>query len=110
PDEKTLSRVIGREVVAVTARTGRGLSELRAAVDRALRSERRSDWVWTPSPALRADLDAVKAALPPAWRAPARVGADLPGSDDAIALWALTCIEQGDEADELTGVPAELRA
>jgi ferrous iron transport protein B len=110
PDAQALSRVIGREVVAVTARTGRGLSELRAAVDRALRCERRSDWVWTPSPQLRADLDAVKAALPAAWRSPARLGAELPGSDDAIALWALTCIESGDEADELTGVPAELRA
>jgi ferrous iron transport protein B len=110
PDAKALSRLIGREVVAVTARTGRGLDELRAAVDRALRTERRSDWVWTPSPGLRADLDAVKAALPEAWRAKARYGVDLPGSDDAIALWALTCIESGEEADELVGVPAEIRA
>ena len=110
PDDKALSRLIGREVISVTARTGRGLPELRAAVDRALRTERRSDWVWTPSPELRADLDAVKAALPPAWRTPARLGADLPGSDDAIALWALTCIDSGDEADELVGVPKELRA
>lgn len=110
PDTKALARLIGREVVAVTARTGRGLPELRAAVDRALRTERHSEWVWTPSPQLRADLDAVKAAMPPAWRASARYGADLPGSDDALALWALTCIDSGDEADELIGVPAEVRA
>ncbi len=110
PDAKALSRAIGREVVPVTARTGRGLDELRAAVDRALRAERRSDWVWTPSPALRASLDAVKAALPASWRSQQRLGVDLPGSDDAIALWALTCIDSGEEADELVGVPEELRA
>jgi ferrous iron transport protein B len=110
PDAKALSALIGREVVAVTARTGRGLVELRAAVDRVLRTERRSDWVWTPSAKLRGDLDAVKAALPEAWRSKARLGVDLPGSDDAIALWALTCIDSGEEADELVGVPPELRA
>jgi ferrous iron transport protein B len=110
PDPKALSALIGSEVVAVTARTGRGLPELRAAIDRALRAERRSDWVWSPSPRLRADLDAVKAALPDAWRARRRIGIDLPGSDDALALWALTCLESGDEADELHGVAPEVRA
>src|SRR3569623_344805 len=81
PDPKALSRQIGREGVAVTARTGRGLDELRAAIDRALRTERRSDWQWTPSPSLRASLDAVKAALPACWRSQARNGVDVPGSD-----------------------------
>ncbi|HET7500515.1 MAG TPA: FeoB small GTPase domain-containing protein, partial [Kofleriaceae bacterium] len=44
PDPRALSETLGCEVVAVTARTGRGLDDLRAAVDRALRSERRAIW------------------------------------------------------------------
>ena len=110
PDPRALAELLGCEVVAVTARTGRGLPELRAAVDRALRAERRPAWVWTPSPALRGQLDAIAAALPARWRSEARYRQALPAADDALALWALACIETGgDDADELTGVPDELR-
>ncbi len=107
PDPRALSELLGCEVVAVTARTRRGLPELIAAIDRALRAERRARWTWTPSPALRAHVDAVRAALPDAWRSTARYGVDLPAADDSVALWALGCI---DHEDELIGVPAELRA
>ena len=119
PDARALGALVGCEVVAVTARTRRGLDELTRAVDRALRRERRALWKWTPSPALRADLDAVRASLPASWRADARYGA-LPEAaatvalstdlDDALALWALTCLEGGDDSDELVDIPPDLRA
>jgi ferrous iron transport protein B len=112
PSERELAAVLGCEVVAVTARTRRGLDELRAAVDRALRSERRAIWHWQPGPALRARLDAVREALPATWRSATRYGAPLAAGDDALALWALTCIEPrtgGPDDDELE-VPEVLRA
>ncbi len=109
PDPRALGALLGCEVVAVTARTRAGLPELVAAIDRALRTDRRPVWRWSPSPALRAHLDAV--ALPEAWRAQARYGAAIETGDDALALWALTCVEPrtGIDDDELE-VPAELRA
>jgi len=112
PSPRDLAAVLGCEVVAVTARTRRGLDDLRAAVDRALRSERRAIWHWEPGPGLRRRLDAVRGALPESWRSATRYGAPLPASDDALALWALTCIEPrtgGPDDDELE-VPELLRA
>jgi ferrous iron transport protein B len=110
PDARQLGALLECEIVAVTARTKRGLTELGAAIDRALRSERRTHRHWAPSPGLRASLDAVLAALPPSWRSTARYRADLPVADEAVALWALTCIESGEGGDELVGVPPELRS
>ncbi len=103
PDAAKLGALLGCEVVAVTARTKRGLKELVAAIDRALRKDRVAVWRWTPSPALRGHLDSVRAALPSSWRSE--------HGDDALALWALTCVEPrtGNDDDELD-VPAELRA
>jgi ferrous iron transport protein B len=110
PDARKLAELVDCEIIPVTARTKRGLPELVAAIDRALRSERRARWRWTPSPALRRDLDTVVAALPASWRSNARYHAPLPGADDAVALWALTCVDNSEQdADELVGVPPELR-
>jgi ferrous iron transport protein B len=112
PGARELAAVLDCEVVAVTARTRAGLDELKAAVDRALRSERRAIWHWQPSAALRGRLDAVRDALPETWRSAHRHGAALPAADDALALWALTCIEPrsgGPDDDELE-VPDSLRA
>jgi ferrous iron transport protein B len=112
PDPRALAEVLGCEVVAVIARTRHGLDELRAAVDRALRRERRAIWHWQPGPALRTRLDAIRDALPPSWQSATRYGAPLPAADDALALWALTCIEPvtgGPDDDELV-VPPALRA
>src|SRR5262249_26217364 len=76
--------------------------ELAAAVDRALRSERTASWLWKPSAALRGHLDAVRDALPSGWRDGV--------ADQAVALWALTCIdEEAEDSDELVGIPPELR-
>jgi ferrous iron transport protein B len=112
PDPRALAQVLGCEVVAVTARTGRGLDDLRAAIDRALRTERQAIWQWQPGRELRRRLDAVRDVLPEAWRSTARHGAPLAEADDALALWALTCVEPrtgGADDDELE-VPDGLRA
>ncbi|NVB83119.1 MAG: ferrous iron transport protein B [Kofleriaceae bacterium] len=122
PDARALATLLGCEVVPVIARTRSGLPELVAAIDRALRSERRASWMWRPSATLRGHLDAIREALPASWHARERYdGRDDALADDAIALWALTCIEGAgrtdtaaasldDESDELVGVPPELRA
>ena len=122
PDARGLAAAFGCEVVEVTARTKRGLQEVVAAIDRARRTERLSRWRWNPSAKMRAHFDAVKATFPESWRASSRYGADQggpvmertsgrwgAGSDDALALWALTCVETGADGDELTGIPTELR-
>lgn len=119
PDPRALGELLGCEVVAVTARTGHGLTELTAAVDRTLRGDRTARWRWTPSAALRATLDEVREALPASWRSATRYGAMLDpdttaAADDALALWSVVCLEPpaaggGAEGDELE-VPAELRA
>jgi len=106
PDSKALARAFGCEVVPVIARTGSGLVELVAAIDRTLRAERGSRWQWKPSAVLRGHLDAVRAALPTGWRAAERYNKPDDTADDALALWALTCI---DSEDELV-VPGNLRA
>jgi ferrous iron transport protein B len=111
PDARALSELVGCEIVAVTARTKRGLPELIAAIDRAARAERRAHWVWSPAPALRVQLDVVRAVLPASWRSSARYGTAVTAGDDAIALWALTCFDDSEhEADELQGVPPDFRA
>ena len=112
PNPRELAEVLGCEVVPVIARTRAGLDELRAAVDRVLRTERRAVWRWQPGSELRARLDAIRAALPEPWRSDERYGAALPEADAALALWALTCIEPrtgGHDDDELH-VPEGLRA
>jgi ferrous iron transport protein B len=111
PDAAAFAKLIGCPVVPVIARTRKGLDELLAAVERALHGDRKSAWQWQPSPQLRAHVDAVKTALPESWRASTRYAAVDELADDAIALWALTCLESdGREADELVGVPHDLRA
>jgi ferrous iron transport protein B len=108
PDARALGDLLGCEVVAVTARTKRGLSELVAAIARASRKDRVASFRWHASPALRAHLDAI--ALPTAWKASVRYGKDVAHADDALALWALTCIDNSaHDSDELT-VPLGLRA
>jgi ferrous iron transport protein B len=109
PDPRALRETLGCEVVPVTARLGKGLQELGAAIDRVIRSDRRAAWTWEPSRALRSQLEAVRAVLPETWRSTARYGHDLADADNALALWALTCLDVGEDGDELVGVPDSLR-
>ncbi|HEX5064129.1 MAG TPA: ferrous iron transport protein B, partial [Kofleriaceae bacterium] len=111
PDARALAALVGCDVIPVIARTRKGTGELLGAIDRVLRAERTAAWLWTPSTELRTHLDAVRTALPDSWRATARYGAASDRADDALALWALTCLESDpSEADELVGVPDALRA
>ncbi|MBC7974150.1 MAG: 50S ribosome-binding GTPase, partial [Myxococcales bacterium] len=67
PDPAALSKLLGCDVVAVTARTKSGLPDLVAAIDRAMRSDRAVVRRWEPSTVLREHLDRVRAAVPEAW-------------------------------------------
>jgi ferrous iron transport protein B len=97
PDPAVIARAIGCEVVPVVARTRVGLDRLLAAIDRAVTTgDRAARFRWSPGPALRATIDAVK---------PALTAAGWP-DDDATALWALQSI---DRDDELEHVPAGVR-
>ena len=119
PDARALGTLLGCEVIPVTARTKRGLSDLLAAINRAARMERQPVWAWTPSPALREHLDAIRAVMPASWATAQRYGTGtagpgLPGAalaEDALLLWALTCIDNDlHDGDELMHVPADMRA
>ena len=118
PDPRALGEVLGCEVVAVTARTRAGITDLVAAIELAMRASRRALRRWTPAPPLRAAIDAVRPALPEAWTARTRHGATAaatdgaPDPDDALALWALTSIEPrtGAGDDDELDVPDALRA
>jgi ferrous iron transport protein B len=101
PDPAALGALLGCDVVPVTARTRAGLPELVSAIERALRAEHRAVRRWEPSPALRTALDAIRPALP------RHAGVDA----DALALWALTCIEPrtGSPDDDELAVPDALR-
>lgn len=121
PDPRALGAVLGCEVVGVTARTRAGIPELVAAIERALRAERRAIRRWTPEAPLGEALEAVRPALPEAWRrarppgvavADATAAGDAADADAALALWALTCIEPrtGTHDDDELEVPDALRA
>ncbi|ACY16731.1 ferrous iron transport protein B [Haliangium ochraceum] len=102
PEPERLAQVLGCEVVAVVARERRGLGELRAAMQRAVRaagsggSGAEMRWRFTPSDALAGRISRVREALPEGWL-----------DCDAMALWALMSV---DDDDELTLIPASLRS
>ncbi len=96
PDAAAMARQLGCEVIPVVAAQGRGVDELRAAIARRIRDDRREEiWHWEPSPWLRERLAKVRAVLPAGWP-----------NCDAMALWALMSVEAG---DELRGIPEGLR-
>jgi ferrous iron transport protein B len=96
PDAAEMARRLGCDVIAMVASQGRGVPELRAALARRLAKQGRSaNWKWQPSPWLREKLAAVSPALPTDWP-----------HVDAMALWALMSVEDG---DELRGIAAPLR-
>jgi ferrous iron transport protein B len=99
PNPEAIERLLGVPCVAVSARRGSGMSALLATIERALNDK--------PTPRLRvdypaallADADALSTSLPAPLRA-------TPARARAMALWALTSIE---EDDELTDIAPELR-
>ncbi len=98
PDPAVLERKLGCPVVAVVAPKRRGIPELWGAVARALeRSESQAAapvWRWQPGETTRAARDGVAEVLPPGWPA-----------SDAMALWALMSVEDG---EDLSGISPEL--
>jgi ferrous iron transport protein B len=111
PDPTKLGALLGCEVVAVTARTRTGLPQLLQAIDRALKAERTAPWRWEPTSELRTAIAKVKDTLPAAWKSDARYGREVASADDALALWALTCIEPrtGTNEDDELDLPAAVR-
>ena len=100
PDHRSLSHLLGVPCVPTSAREGDGIGELKNLIAKALREPARSKIVLPYPPALLADAQRVAKALPESWR----------GSDrrnQALALWCLSSIEDG---DELHAIPAEVRA
>jgi ferrous iron transport protein B len=95
-DANAMAKRLGCDVIPMVASKGRGVPELRAALDRRLANPNKHiTWCWHPTPWLHEKLTAVGPALPDAWP-----------KVDAMALWALTSVEEG---DELRGIPANLR-
>src|SRR5688572_20686846 len=103
-DARALSRELGLPCVPVVAAKGLGLEELKREIGRVLEDPRRGrpEWCWgSDDPLLEADVRAVAKELPPAW-----VDGDERRAR-ALALWALLSV---DESDELSEIPANLRA
>jgi ferrous iron transport protein B len=99
PNAAALERLFGIPVVATNGRLGTGLDELRSAIGRGLDEPPRPR-VEVPYPReLVADADRVAGALPASWRSSVE-------RDRALALWALSSI---DDTDELANIPDALR-
>ncbi len=101
-DAEALSAALRVPVVPTVATRRHSLDALRAAIDEALATPPiPAGFVWQPTPALMADLDALLPVLGD------EVAPDAPiDQARAVALWALMSI---DAADELVDVPAALR-
>ena len=99
PNAAELSRFLGVPCIATDARHGKGLLELERAISAALELPARRALRINYPPALERDLERVSAALPSEWRGSA-------ARARALALWALTSVE---EDDELQGVDPALR-
>jgi ferrous iron transport protein B len=99
PQAEALTRLFGVPCVVTNGRTGEGVTALEEEIRRSLAAPP-SIRVHVPYPQelLRA-ADRVAEALPPTWRASVE-------RDRALALWALSSL---DEEDELVGIPEELR-
>jgi len=97
PSARAVSSALGCPVVEVDGRRRVGLAELRAAIAQRLEEKEQPAqvWRWQPSEELREHIARVFAALPADWP-----------QTDAMALWALASVGDG---DELVGVPEGVR-
>jgi ferrous iron transport protein B len=100
PSARALEKLLGVPCVATNARLGQGLDALSETLGRSLDTPRTATPTVTYPEALEHDADRVRAALPAAWRGS-------PGRERALALWALTSLE---DDDELEGIDPDLRA
>jgi ferrous iron transport protein B len=86
PKPAQLSQLLGCPVVAVVARTGEGVEELKRCVAQQLGQSVEPRLRFSPSERLRAQIDSVRAAFPAQWP-----------STDGLALWVLMSVGEGDE-------------
>jgi len=98
-DAAQVGEVFGVPCVPVSARTGFGFDALRTAISQALKSPPWPKLQPRYPDALMRTIDQVADAFPPGWRRNVE-------HDRALALWALTSIE---DDDELEGIPPEAR-
>jgi ferrous iron transport protein B len=98
PNTAAIEQLLGVPCIAVSARRGNGMSALLAAMERALVDKPKPRLSIAYPPALLADVDSLAASLP--------AGPRTPGQVRALALWALTSIE---DDDELHDIDPELR-
>jgi ferrous iron transport protein B len=101
PNTAAIEQLLGVPCVAVSARRGTGISALLAAMERALIERTRPRLQIAYPPALLADAQTLAGSLPEALRS-------TPERARALALWALTSIEEDDELTEIA--PALRRA
>jgi ferrous iron transport protein B len=99
PNAAAIEELLGVPCVAISARRGSGMSALLAAMERALLHKPTPSATVAYPPELLADADSLSASLPAPLQKP-------PGRARALALWALTSIE---EDDELSEIDPELR-
>jgi ferrous iron transport protein B len=99
PSAAALEGLLGVRVVPTNARTGAGIRELAAAVERELAEPRRPRVHVSYPAALLRDVDRVAEALPDGWKGNVE-------RQRALALWALSSLEPD---DELVGIAPGLR-
>ena len=94
PNIAAIERLLGVPCVAVSARRGSGMSALLATIERALLDKPKPHPQISYPSALLADADSLASALPAGM-------ASTPEQRRALALWALTSIEEDDELTEI---------
>jgi ferrous iron transport protein B len=99
PNTDAISQLLGVPCVALSARRGVGISELLATLERAVVEQPRPRFEIDYPAALLADAQQLTSALPAELRR-------TPEQARALALWALTSL---DDEDELTDIDPELR-
>jgi len=99
PDPEAVGALFGVPCIATNARSGLGLPELRSSIEAALADPPRGRAHVGYPESLRPTIDRIAEALPADWRRDVE-------RDRALALWALTSVE---DDDELQGIPDELR-
>lgn len=99
PSVEALERLWGVPCVALSARRGTGFSALLSAMERALREPPKPHSAVEYPPELLLDMTRLASALPPDLRG-------TPERERALAMWALSSI---DEDDELSEIDPQLR-
>ena len=96
PSVEGIAGLLGVPCVATSARVGTGVEQLRTAIAKVLASPADGKVEIDYGPELRREIDRVAEALPAPWRRNVE-------RDRALALWALTSIDEDDELRDIDG-------